>query len=99
MSSPESAASKPRAPRRRMVEQAPTWRKGQQPEVMLDVVEGLVRGERRSEHSRVWTQEEIQQVVLRWVAVAGDVHSAALARLVLNLDERGEPRDDGGMPE
>lgn len=63
------------APRRRLVEQAPTYRRAQRPEDMIAIVGR-------------WTTDGrdpvmIAQVVLSWIESAGDVNSAELARLAL----------------
>jgi hypothetical protein len=35
----------------------------------------------------------IERTVLHWIASAGDIHSAALARLALRIDKYGDPLD------
>lgn len=86
-------------PRRRMVEQAPTWRKGKRPEDMRAVVARWVAEaddptSRDPRRGPPMSSDALMRTVLSWIAVAGDVHSAALARLVLGLDEHGDPLDE-----
>jgi hypothetical protein len=79
----------PRRPRRRLVEQARTWRRAKPPADMQASLERMVAqadGDARA-------MGALREVVLHWIAAAGDIHSARMARLVLDVGEDGYPLD------
>jgi hypothetical protein len=74
-------------PRRKLVEQAPTWRAVHPPEEMVRVLQ------RMKDMTTTWDRCQVQRAALHWISKAGDVQSAEIARIALGVDQYGDPEE------